>query len=82
MHSQAYLSNAEKLVYLQQALNNSMAKGLVSNLSPSGDQYLKAVSVTTDSDSLSKHIYQHLFSGLESRVLSIESVSLSPFLSH
>ena len=41
-------SMLKKLVYLQQALKNCKAKGLVSNLLPSVDQYLEAVSCLKD----------------------------------
>ena len=48
VHSQSSLSNAEKFVYLQNALKDSTAKSLVANLSPSGDQYSEAIKCLQD----------------------------------
>lgn len=43
IHDRANLSNAEKLVYLQQAVKNGSAKNAIEGLSRSGDNYHEAV---------------------------------------
>ena len=43
VHERANLSNAEKLVYLQQSLKGGSAKGTIEGLSRSGDNYVEAV---------------------------------------
>ena len=44
VHNRTSLSNAEKLVYLQQAIRSGSAKTAIEGLSHSGDQYGEAVS--------------------------------------
>lgn len=44
VHNRTSLSNAEKLVYLQQAVRSGSAKTAIEGLSHSGDQYEEAVS--------------------------------------
>ena len=43
IHSQKNLSDAEKLVYLQQAIKQGSARSAIEGLSQSGDQYKEAV---------------------------------------
>ena len=43
VHDRSNLSNAEKLVYLQQAVKNGSAKNTIEGLSRSGDHYPEAV---------------------------------------
>ena len=43
VHEHSHLSNAEKLVYLQQAIKSGSAKNAIEGLSRSGDHYLEAV---------------------------------------
>ena len=43
VHDHSDLSEAEKLVYLQQAINNGSAKSVIEGLSRSGDQYQEAI---------------------------------------
>ena len=43
VHSRASLTNAEKLVYLQQAIKNGSARSAIDGLSQSGNQYDEAV---------------------------------------
>ncbi len=43
VHDRSNISNAEKLVYLQQAVKNGSAKNVIDSLSRSGDHYNEAV---------------------------------------
>ena len=43
MHSKRTLSNAEKTVYLQQAIKDGSARNAIEGLSHSGDNYEEAV---------------------------------------
>ena len=43
VHDRAHLSDAEKLVYLQQSLKGASAKGTIEGLSRSGDCYTEAI---------------------------------------
>lgn len=43
VHDRAHLSDAEKLVYLQQSLKGASAKGAIEGLSRSGECYAEAI---------------------------------------
>ena len=43
VHDHSDLSEAEKLVYLQQAIKDGSAKNVIEGLSYSGDQYQEAI---------------------------------------
>ena len=43
VHERSHLSEAEKLVYLRQALKDGSAKNTIEGLSRSGEQYQEAV---------------------------------------
>ena len=43
IHDQSHLSNAEKLVYLQQAVKNGSAKSVIEGLSRSRESYKEAI---------------------------------------